>query len=299
MLVNDKESKHKKQLKLADLFIDNIYAGGRSGNSSDDPLGPLIGVSNQGGFRYIGTKDKPLLIVLTSTLKDPDWPDNIDKENGIYTYFGDNKKPGHELHDTPRFGNHLLRDIFGKAHGSQAERQKVPPVLVFANTGYWRDVKFLGLAVPGSQDLNSDGDLVAIWRQSKGERFQNYQAKFTVLDTSIISRNWIEDIKKGNAMSIHAPDVWRQWIESGIYKPLKAPRTIEYRKKEEQLPEDEFGIEIIKTIYDFFKDEPIKFEICAAEIAKLMLKNITSIDLTRPTRDGGRDAIGKFRIGEG
>jgi len=61
-------------------------------------------------------------------MKDLDWPDHLDTETGIFTYFGDNKKPGHELHDTPRFGNLLLRDMFERAHGSKSERALVPPV---------------------------------------------------------------------------------------------------------------------------------------------------------------------------
>ena len=138
------EAHYKDLLKTADLMVDKIYEGGRSGNASDDPLPHLIGVSNQGGFRYIGTKNAPRLAVLTSTMKDLDWPDRIDTETGIFTYFGDNKKPGHELHDTPRFGNLLLRDMFEHAHGSKNDRAQAPPVLIFANTGTWRDVQFLG-----------------------------------------------------------------------------------------------------------------------------------------------------------
>lgn len=39
------------------------------------------------------------------------------------------------------------------------------------------------------------------------------------------------------------------------------------------------------------------FERCAAEIARLMDSNIVNYQLTRPWRDGGRDAIGIYRIG--
>jgi hypothetical protein len=63
------------ELASADLTIDAVYEGGRSGNAGDDPLHPLIGVSNQGGFRYLGTREQPQLIVLTSSFDDPDWPD--------------------------------------------------------------------------------------------------------------------------------------------------------------------------------------------------------------------------------
>jgi len=281
------------------LLIDKVYEGGRRGNSSDDPLNPLIGVSNQGGFRILGTKESPRLIVLSSSLKDPDWPDGIDKENGIFTYFGDNKTSGHELHDTPRYGNHLLKYIFEKSHGSKEERLLVPPILIFANTGYYRDVQFLGLAVPGAQGLTSKDDLVAVWKLKVGRRFQNYQAKFTILDAQFISKAWINDIRSGRPLSQNCPYAWRLWIEKKAFRPLKSQRTIQHRNKDEQFPTNDAEIRIIKTIYEYFKSEPVKFEFCAAEIAKLMLKDIISVDITRPVRDGGRDAIGKFRIGDG
>ncbi|MGE7773387.1 restriction endonuclease [Chitinophaga sp. NPDC101104] len=282
-----------------ELLVDKVYEGGRQGNAGDDPLSALIGVGNQGGFRVIGKTDNPKLIVLSSNLSDPDWPDDIDKENGIVTYYGDNKKPGHDLHDTPKNGNLLLRSIFEKAHGTAEDRTQIPPIFIFANTGTYRDVQFVGLAVPGAQDLRDTHDLVALWKVKDGKRFQNYQAIFTILDISSVSRKWINDVKSGNPLSENCPPVWRNWVNTRTYRPLKAERTLEFRTKEEQLPSDEKDIKVLKTIKSYFECDATKFEICAGEIAKLMLKNISSIDITRPSRDGGRDAIGKFRIGNG
>lgn len=293
------EAHYKDLLKTADLMVDKIYEGGRSGNASDDPLPHLIGVSNQGGFRYIGTKNAPRLAVLTSTMKDLDWPDRIDTETGIFTYFGDNKKPGHELHDTPRFGNLLLRDMFEHAHGSKNDRAQAPPVLIFANTGTWRDVQFLGLAAPGAQNLDANSDLVGVWKTKSGKRFQNYDAKFTILEHQVIPRSWIDDVKNGDTLSSSCPAVWRAWVEKGIYRPLKAARSVEYRSPAEQLPQTAQGKSIIGEIVSHFQEDHYRFEACAAKIAELMLPNVASIDLTRRVRDGGRDAIGKYRIGDG
>lgn len=281
------------------LLVDQIYRGSRKGHSGDDPLPSLVGVDSQGGFRHIGAKSAPRLIVLTSSSRDPDWPDDIDRENGIYTYYGDNKKPGRELHETGRKGNLMLRDMFEKLHGSKVERLKVPPVLIFSSTGEWRDMQFLGLAVPGGENFNSNSDLVAVWRQREGKRFQNYQAKFTILDVAEIPMDWLEDVKNGNPLSASCPAVWRTWAETGRYKPLKAPRTLEFRKREEQLPADEKGRKLIQVIHHHFSRDPYLFEACAMELAEIMLKNIVSRDMTRRTADGGRDAIGKFRVGEG
>ena len=89
----------RTELSNADLFVEKTYSGGDSKNFSGDPLPPLLKVSNQGGFRYRGKSDKPELIVLTTTLNDADWPDNLDRETGIFTYYGDNKSPGSDIHE--------------------------------------------------------------------------------------------------------------------------------------------------------------------------------------------------------
>lgn len=287
------------ELESADLMVDAVYEGGRAGNAGDDPLTRLIGVSNQGGFRYIGTADAPRLIVLTSSLSDPDWPDQLDRETGIFTYYGDNKRPGRALHATPRFGNVLLRDMFDALHGRPPKRSAIPPVLLFSNSGSYRDMVFLGLAVPGSPELNALEDLVAIWKISKGQRFQNYRASFTVLDVADVSRAWLNDVKEGAPLSQNCPYAWRKWTQSGMYLPLMAETAVEHRTKAEQLPSDDKAARIISAIHECFKTNPVGFEACAAAIVQLMDRNIFSLVLTRPTRDGGRDAIGQYRIGHG
>ena len=152
----------------------------------------------------------------------PDWPDDLDRETGIFTYFGDNKKPGHELHDTPRYGNLLLKYMFERAHGSAEDRLTVPPVLIFARGGTWRDAVFLGLAVPGASHLDANNDLVAVWKLHLGSRFQNYRAHFTVLDEPVVTRRWIADIAGSNALSASCPVTWRKWVQRGVRSPLKA-----------------------------------------------------------------------------
>ena len=119
-------------LLTADLVIDAVYEGGTKGNAADDVLGKLIpGAGNQGGFRAVGSRDAPRLVILYSSMDDPDWPDFIDVYTGVFTYFGDNKRPGHDLHDTPRGGNRLLQSSFAILHNAKDQRSKIPPFLVF------------------------------------------------------------------------------------------------------------------------------------------------------------------------
>lgn len=286
-------------LRNTDLVVDRIYQGGRKGNAGDDPLGALVGVSNQGGFRYLGTRENPTLIVLTTSTNDPDWPDLIDREAGNFVYYGDNKKPGHELHDTPRFGNALLKLIFERAHGGFEARSNLPPILVFAGlgTGTYRDMRFIGLLAPGFDGVSSTEDLVAVWKSSNGLRFQNYRALFTILNVPVIARAWISSIQRGMPNQELEPDAWTRWKKTGIADPLRAERALEFRSKSEQLPSSKNQAVLISTIVSRFSDQPTRFEKCAARIAEMMLGPGTKSEVTRAVRDGGRDALGTFRIG--
>lgn len=285
------------ETESADLHVDAIYQGGRKGHGGDDPLPRLLSVSGRGGFRYRGSLDNLKMIVLTSSFNDPDWPDELDGDIGVFTYYGDNKQPGLGLHETPRYGNELLRRLFDFVH--LGDRTKVPPIFAFANTGEWRDVRFLGLAVPGTSEHRTSEDLVAVWRMTKGLRFQNYRALFTILDIPTIDRKWIKQVIAGKAHTADAPAAWQEWVNTGRYRPLKAERSLEYRSKAEQIPSSRTDLAIIKKIKSFFSKRPHDFERCAAEIAKFMLPDIVAMDLTRPSRDGGRDAIGQLRLGQG
>lgn len=285
-------------LKNENLYVDAIYQGGRKGNASDDPFPRLLKVSNQGGFRYRGTLDQIEMVVLTSSLNDPDWPDAIDRETGVFTYYGDNKKPGLALHATPRNGNELLRRIFENAH-NPITRCQVPPIFVFANVGTYRDARFLGLAVPGALEQNPSEDLVAIWRVSNGKRFQNYRAHFTILDVAEVKRDWIRNIINNGFYTDAAPKVWLDWVKTGRAKALKAIRSVEYRRRAEQIPSVLDDVSMLSAMHSHFADRPHDFEKCAGAIANMLLPNISSLEFTRPSRDGGRDAVGTLKLGSG
>ncbi|MAQ25498.1 MAG: restriction endonuclease [Pseudomonadales bacterium] len=290
-------------LSREDLVVDRVYSGSRNGNASDDPLPSLLGVDNGAGFRHLGKRpgiETLKLLVLKTNLNDPDWPDHLNTETGLFIYYGDNKSV-REIHDTPRQGNLILRNLFDARHRTDCFGH-FPPILLFGGTGEYRDVRFLGLAVPGAQNLGPDDDLVAIWRSTGTEnlRFQNYRATFTVLDVPVVKREWIDDIQKGDtSTSKHAPGVWLDWVKNRKFTPLYSPHTIEIRSKEQQLPRDKDGLKLLSLVYEKYKDSPVDFEICAVEIARLSMPDIGDCEITRPWRDGGRDAIGRYRIGIG
>ena len=289
-----------EDLGSADLVLDATYRGGSGSSFANEPISPLFkigerGVGNRGGFRAAGTKrDGYDLVVLHSTGDQVDWPDTLDRQTGLFTYFGDNRSPGQELHATTRGGNRILRDVFASVHSGEMDS---PPFFLFESSGNSRDVVFLGLAAPGGPTLSSDEDLVAIWRTTEEKRFQNYRALFTVLDTGTVSREWLAELYAGVQLGEHCPDAWRRWKNTGVYTPLTAPSTTKVRTKAQQLPDDEEGRRILEAIHDHFSSQPTRFEHCAAAIWQMLESNASEIEVTRPTGDGGRDALGKHSLG--
>jgi hypothetical protein len=285
------------ELSRCDLVVDATYRGGSAGNAGDDPLARLVACGNQGGFRIGGNRGRHeyRFAVIYSSLDDPDWPDHLDFATGAFVYFGDNKKPGRELLDTPRGGNRLLDYCFGALHTPGRSRVGIPPFFVFTRGASGRDVVFRGLAVPGSPVGGED--LVAVWRTSGDHRFQNYRAVFTILNVPVVHRAWLDDLAAGNPYSANAPRAWLGWTEGGRAAPLISKPTVETRSIKQQKPAAGREAELVEVIYRYFKTDPYAFEVCAARMLEMMDDNVIECEVTRSSRDGGRDAVGKYRIG--
>jgi len=283
-------------LASADLVVDAVYESGTAGHVGDDPLGRLLPCGNQGGFRYKVNQDKePLFVVLYSDLADPDWPDFLDVELGRFTYWGDNKRAGQRIASTQRGGNLILQTMFDRLHGSVEERRRIPPFFVFTKGAKGRDVVFRGLAVPGAPGVTANEDLVAVWRSGDtGQRFQNYRALFSILDVPIVTRAWLDDLFRGVRNGSNAPESWSRWRSGKTAALLTAPASFLSRSREQQMPDDA-DRPMIEAITSYF-EKPTDFEACAARIWEMQAGRI-EYTLTRPSRDGGRDAYGTVRVG--
>ncbi len=300
-----------------DLVIDKVYeANPLEKNIKSEVLSKMFSVGNAGGFRILGKHAEPKLIVLYSTGENIYWKDELDQELGLYTYYGDNQKPGSGLHETKLGGNKALNRIFSLASLENLEsRSKIPPIFVFEKPGpnSGRNVKFLGLAVPGYNGKKNSDWLTAIWaNRSEGGRFQNYKALFTILDTSKGSNNrkenadiclaWIDDIKDGNPyQSKFAPLAWVEYIKSSKYTPLVAKLEKQVRTKEQQLPQSALGRQLLRKLVEYYNVDDnglssYDFESFAIDVAKAMSPNIISIEPTRKYKDGGFDGVGHYRI---
>ena len=165
-----------------------------------------------------------------------------------------------------------LENLFSWVHAGGEKRKKIPPIFIFIKEGKkGRDYRFRGLAVPGNPIFSQTEDLVSVWKSKNGQRFQNYKAIFSVLSVDKISREWITDIQQGNTFSKNCPDVWKKWIETGNYKILKATDEKKIKTKEEQMPQDLLGKQLLKIIYEYFSKvkNVYDFEIFAGKIFQM------------------------------
>ena len=295
------------KLQSADLVVDTVYEGGNISGKASEVLCKLMpGCSNSGGFRKVMRKDGsglPAYVVLYTSMAELAWPDFLDEETGIFRYYGDNRTPGKTLLDTPRKGNQLLEFVFGCLNSRDGSINDVPPFFIFKKTGRGWDVQFLGLAAPGNPKLSPDKDLVAFWRTIDETRFQNYEAYFTVLETSLpIDRRWLNALIYDHANSLqYAPSVWRQFISKGRngIVPLISKKLPKVPDKYTQLQSDNDGMATLDIIRDHYKNNAYGFERCAQDIVEKMDEHFQDFNLTRPWRDGGRDALGYYAIGSG
>lgn len=198
----------------SDLVVGTVYLSGSRGSFADDPISKVIGGGNRGGFRYQGRAAVPGLrfVVLFTTFSEREWPDRFEDSGRRFVYYGDNRWCGHDLHNTPKRGNLVLRELFGAVHARR--RADVPPIFIFSRWRQSRDVVFEGLAVPGGPGLLEDADLVAFWKTHDGERFLNYRATFTMLGVDRLSRDVLRATKEGRWTQV-APRAWKDWQERG------------------------------------------------------------------------------------
>lgn len=298
------------------FIIDAVYKADPSRQGVDgEVLSKMLHVPNQRGFRRCtgSTTDDPKYIALFTSGEDVYWRDELDTSLGIFLYYGDQKVPGRDLEDTQFKGNYILSRIFEYACSEdEITRKRIPPVFLFKKAG-GRDIQFLGLAVPGIQGKPQKEWLTAVWGSNKdGKRFLNYKAFFTVLNTasgceaekgeSGISHAWLTDIEDGHAYdSKYAPYEWIKYIDNKKIKSLTAFKETYVKSKEEQLPDanaEQEKTAMLQYIHDFFieRDRGYSFESFASYIVEQLDKNVVRIDVTRPFKDGGIDAVGLYKI---
>jgi hypothetical protein len=293
------------------LRVDGSYRDLANWTHEDDEFNKFFrfsdgrGITNAQGFRPKSRSGGSTAItdcgfcLLITTLREPEWPDALERDSGVFTYYGDNREPGTAIADTHIGGNRLLELVFERLHDGY--RHSIPPFLCFqkyvsADGGTY--MRFLGLAVPGAQGMSSLDDLVAVWRRKGDERFLNYKATFTILDAAEVSHTWLDSIVSGEEAfaATDCPPTYLRWVQAGRYVPLITEPKSTPRTKDDQQPRtapEELVLEKVKTL------TPRQFEHAAADLLGMMDSRFIDIRVTREVRDGGRDVIAKYIVGHG
>ena len=151
-------------------------------------------MGNRGSFRMNGRGDDKRYAVLFTTGEDKDWPDQL---TSIQILCLATTKP-RVMNSTTR------RKVATKYCGTrlngctrQSLSEHVFLLFVFHSTP--REV-IPRNSIQRSQCLDTrdgrDGDLVAVWKTTDGQRFQNYKATFTILDVPVVPRAWLESLRR-------------------------------------------------------------------------------------------------------
>jgi hypothetical protein len=288
------------QLEGADLVVDAVYEGSDSGNLADDPIAQLLKGGNAGNFRYCGSITDLRYLIVCTLKEDSDWQDILDLESGTFTFYGDRRTPGHDLHDTPKNQNVILRNIFNCLHQRPNSRMGIPPMFLFSKhptPNSPRSVQFRGVCAPGAPHLKGEGALISVWRITDSQRFRNYQATFTILDIPVVSRRWIGALESGETDANSAPVVWNMWLKSGLYRPLQAKHTSHVRSVAEQLPLEDSKKALLFKLYRYFNSTPGRFEYFAADIFRMSDPRVIAEGVIRNPVDGGYEAFGRYILG--
>lgn len=305
-------SKHNESLEIpTELIIDASYRNMGNWKHVDDQFNKFFRFSDGHGIPLVqGFKPKKIaggstkiedcgFCVLTTNSGETEWPDSLDFETGLFTYFGDNRKPRKSLRETTPGGNRLLEQVFQLRHTDR--RDAVFPFLCFEDyvgkAGTYS--RFLGLAVPGADGLTNLDDLVAIWRRKGKERFHNYKAIFTILKTESVSHAWLEEIVSGvpPAKAKSCPPAFARWVETGKYDALTTPPDRTPRTKVDQLPKERRKDREQKVLDTVRKLTDRQLEHFVKELLRLMDPRFFDLEVTREVVDGGRDVVGKYRVG--
>ena len=213
----------------ADLIPGAIYVASTSsiGKGNEVVSRLLPGISNSGGFRKRAGEGDPQIVVLYSTGAEGEWPDSWDEDSNHFTYYGDNRKPGNEIHSTPRGGNRLLRKWFDAL--ASGARDTVPLILGFrkALAAGGGDAQFIGVLVPVEQSESQRGGLVVERRQHLEGDFENYKAQFTVLSTGPVDGDFVRgsiarrSVNWSDSRVPHSLRDWRNHLNPDQGKPIE------------------------------------------------------------------------------
>lgn len=285
-----------KDLSNSPLIPGAIYKAGEKGGFTSDPLPRLFkidgfnkGIGNQSGIRKSNKErngksiSETAFVVIKDTRKQEVWPNKYNEETKILTYYGDNRTIDNHYMKTKQKGNMVLESVFKKSYINARSRKTIPPMFFFQSINSSGDLRFIGLAVPGVFDNSYDEVLRRIVFTVEEGNFENLIAEFTILDSEIISREWLAELKEANiSEENNAPEKWTEFIELGvdILYPTERFRYPEYNDLRDH--ERKYVRDVRITQHLFRKSLLFKHQKC--QICKLGITELLVASHIKPWR---------------
>jgi hypothetical protein len=259
---------------------------------------------------------RPAILISSSPHKigseETPWQDSFDSDNGVITYYGDNKTRTRDAADAP--GNELLLDAL-RAHTSPdpAEREVAIPLVFFQRVIHAGRTK-------GQVRFHGFGIVTGAERVTQVHRknriyFSNYRFEFAVLSLSHENEqfdwSWIDarrDTKVTAAQTASlAPKAWRDWLKGGPTVLDKCRRRVSkllVTAASEQRPAKGSREErVLREVYAFYHGRKARFEALASVITASIVSRSGGMYhegwVTPGSSDEGIDFVGRIDIGAG
>ncbi|MCI2882010.1 HNH endonuclease [Staphylococcus hominis] len=208
------------ELENAPLVPNSVYKGGIKGNVGDDPFKKLFNVGNAGGIRTKISKDGNIayIVIISNSSNSDIYPNNYNDDTSILTYYGDQKDSNKDAIDTKKRGNKNLKYLFDLVYGKLEEDINPFPVFYFEKIGnQGRNYIYKGLAFPYVKNLKYE----EVCQIKTNNNISNYQFLFTIDNSEISTRNFIEDLLRDSQNFYNAPNNFKNFAEDTTQFKLK------------------------------------------------------------------------------
>jgi len=290
-------------------FNTQTYLEGFSKAQLESGINPIGKINAPEGLRT------PSILISSSPHKigsyETPWNDVFDPDNGFIKYFGDNKSNQSDP-STTRGNKRLLEAYQHHSSPDQAVRNVSIPLSFFRRVpingrvkGY---VQFQGFGIIEKVELITQ-------LNKDNEPFSNYVFYCAVLSLASEQENfnweWI-NLRRNKRVKLeetlrYAPRSWVGWLRDGPDYIERYKRRVSklhvVRRSDQLLPESSKKMNVLESIYEYYKHRRARFELLAASVAEHMLNKSGNKYrfgwVTLPSGDHGADFVGCLEIGEG
>lgn len=280
-IINHKYKDTGSSKKDNDQFLKWLNIDG-SGMLNSPGIRPLKFVNKDNGINL------PAYLVLVTHEKKREgsynpWDDMVDFSTGKIYYWGDSKNDPKRRYEDFQ-GNKCLKEIYENTLDRKYDI--IPPILHFSKPEKG-SVVFNGICVIDKLELT--------WFEDADTPVKNYRCILTILDSEEVEISWLHEranCKDRTLLNNNAPKVWKDYINGKVNKLNIWKKQL--RNIDSQLPIS--GSEEDSILRQLVDLKPVEFEAVTVALFKQLPHITHTITRTQPSRDGGFDFYGHFKI---